>query len=84
MNQIIAEYLKVARKAGGYTEGSMAERLGISRAAYMKYETGEQIPDLEMLCRIGEIFRVGRKEGKRSNPCASCAIPESAIRSCSC
>ena len=66
MNQIIAEYLKAARKAGGYTEGSMAERLGISRAAYMEYETGEQIPDLEMLCRIGEIFCVGRKEGKLS------------------
>lgn len=76
MNQIIAEYLKVARKAGGYTEGSMAERLGISRAAYMKYETGEQIPDLEMLCRIGEIFRVGRKEGKRSNPCRVAGMVE--------
>ena len=54
----------------------MAERLGISRAAYMKYETGEQIPDLEMLCRIGEIFRVGRKEGKRSNPCRVAGMVE--------
>lgn len=41
-----------------YTQGQMADLLGISRSAVSMYETGNREPDLETLEKIAKLFNV--------------------------
>ena len=58
------------RKARGYTQKQIAEALGISDRTYSKWETGENEPDVETLCRLaafyGESPAVFFREGEES------------------
>ena len=44
-----------------YTQGQMADLLGISRSAVSMYETGNREPDLETLEKIAKLFNVEDK-----------------------
>ncbi len=59
---IFAENLRFARKARGYSQALMAERLGIARSTYAGYETGKRSPDVEMFARISEELFVSADE----------------------
>ena len=45
------------RKANGYTQESLAEKLGLSPQAISKWETGAGLPEASVLIELAEIFR---------------------------
>ncbi len=51
--------LKAAREKRGVTQKEAAEALGVSPKTYSKWETGENEPDIETLCRLAEHLGVG-------------------------
>lgn len=55
---IISKYLQFLRKSNNYTQDDLAEKLGISRQAVSKWETGMTIPDLEVLLKISKIYDI--------------------------
>ena len=49
---------KNLRMQNHYTQGQMADLLGISRSAVSMYETGNREPDLDTLVKIATLFNV--------------------------
>lgn len=54
----LARNLKKYRKAHGYTQAKLCDRLNISRQAYSNYETGKRDPDFALLVRICNIYQI--------------------------
>ena len=52
------EKVKDARKKAGYTQEQLAEKLGVSRQAVTKWETGNGIPDVDNLKYIAQVLNV--------------------------
>lgn len=67
-----AKRLRALRNARNLTQQEVANRLGIHRSTYAKYETGDNEPDHETLQRLADFFDVsvdyllGHSEGKDS------------------
>ena len=61
IHENIAENIIKLRKAHGLTQQDLASKLNYSDKAVSKWERGESIPDIEMLCKISEIFNVDIK-----------------------
>lgn len=71
-----SEKLKVIRKNEGLSQEQLAEKIGVSRQAITKWETGKGLPDVENMVIIAEIFKttldellkdsVAEKESKSS------------------
>ncbi len=55
---IISKYLQFLRKNSNYTQDDLAKKLGISRQAVSKWETGMAIPDLEVLLKISKLYDI--------------------------
>ncbi|MDE7178170.1 MAG: helix-turn-helix domain-containing protein [Lachnospiraceae bacterium] len=55
---MIAKYLQFLRKSHNYTQADLAKKLGISRQAVSKWETGTTIPDLEILLKISKLYNI--------------------------
>ena len=55
---IISKYLQFLRKSSNYTQDDLAKKLGISRQAVSKWETGTTIPDLEVLLKISKLYDI--------------------------
>ncbi len=53
------ENLTNARKSRGLTQKEVAEAVGVSDKAYSKWETGENEPDIDALCRLGAYYGPG-------------------------
>lgn len=47
---------QLLRKRANLSQEDVAEKLGVSRQAVSKWETGEAVPDTEKLIMIGELF----------------------------
>lgn len=66
----IKQILKKERKLRKITQEKLSCQLNISRGAYAKYETGENIPPLETMIKIADIYNLpldylaGREEEK--------------------
>lgn len=56
IKQQVGQMLKEARKAQGLTQEEFGSKLGISKAAYNRYEKGQQNLTLETLSRIGQVL----------------------------
>ncbi len=60
------------RKTHGLTQEQLASEMGVSIAAVSKWETGNSLPDVLMLCSIADYFVVstdellGRTKGKKT------------------
>lgn len=50
--------LKQDRKKAGYTQKSLAEKLGCSLSTIAKYETGEREPSMKMLKVLMDLYHV--------------------------
>lgn len=48
--------VQTARKAAGYTQQRLAEKLGVSRSAVAMWETGGTRPRSDRLLRLAEIL----------------------------
>ena len=57
-----AEKLKTARKNAGMSQDALAEKLGVSRQAVTKWETGRGIPDIENIMVISNLFGISVDE----------------------
>lgn len=54
----LAEKLKLLRNKNRLSQEELAEKLGISRQAISKWESGQSIPDLKKLITIAELYNV--------------------------
>ena len=53
-----AENLKMLRRQAGMSQEQLAEKLGVSRQAVTKWETGAGIPDIENIMAISALFDI--------------------------
>lgn len=55
---MLKENIAMLRNINGYSQEEVAEKIGISRQAYAKWEKGETIPDVERCQRLAELYGV--------------------------
>lgn len=54
----LAERLTLLRKENGISQLELAEKLGVSRQAVSRWETGASIPSTEKLISLGKLYNV--------------------------
>ena len=63
MNQVkIGEFLRELRKEKGYTQEQLAERFNVSRRSISRWETGSNLPDLDILMEMADYYEVELRE----------------------
>ena len=55
---MLKENLIILRNIHGFSQEEIAEKIGISRQAYAKWETGATVPDIEKCMRLAEAYGV--------------------------
>ena len=55
---MLKENISMLRSVNGYSQEEVAEKIGISRQAYAKWEKGETVPDVERCQRLAELYGV--------------------------
>lgn len=55
---MLKENLVMLRSINGFTQEEVAEKIGISRQAYAKWESGATIPDIEKCSRLAKEYGV--------------------------
>lgn len=55
---MIKDNLILLRKLNGYSQEEIAEKIGISRQAYGKWEKGETIPDIEKCDLLASVYGI--------------------------
>lgn len=55
---MLKENLVILRNVHGFSQEEIAEKIGISRQAYAKWETGATVPDIEKCMRLAETYGV--------------------------
>ena len=58
INENIAKNITLLRKQNKWTQSDLAEQLNYSDKSISKWERGDSVPDIEMLCKVAEIFHV--------------------------
>ena len=58
MKQTIGEFLATLRKANGYTQQEIADKLGISNKTLSNWECDKSLPDVLLLPTLAEIYGV--------------------------
>ena len=56
MDQMIAERIQNLRKRQGLSQEELAERIGVSRQAVSKWESGQSMPDVEKIILLSNCF----------------------------
>ncbi len=57
-----SEKLKSIRKKSGMSQEKLAEKIGVSRQAITKWETGAGIPDIENMIAVSALFNISLDE----------------------
>ena len=60
--QKIGTFLKELRKEKGFTQEQLAESLNVSRRTVSRWETGSNMPDLDLLMEISDLYGVELRE----------------------
>jgi AbrB family looped-hinge helix DNA binding protein len=55
---MLRDNLLTLRSLYGYSQEEIAEKIGISRQAYAKWESGATIPDIEKCQRLAQVYGV--------------------------
>lgn len=55
---MLKDNLILLRNMYGYSQEELSEKIGISRQAYAKWESGATVPDIEKCSRLAEIYGV--------------------------
>ena len=55
---MLKENLSILRNMHGFSQEEIAEKIGISRQAYAKWESGKTIPDIEKVSALASIYNV--------------------------
>ena len=53
---MLKENLAMLRKIHGYSQEEISEKIGISRQAYAKWESGATIPDIEKCALLADVY----------------------------
>lgn len=53
---MLKENLIMLRNIHGFSQEAIAEKIGISRQAYAKWETGATVPDIEKCSLLAEVY----------------------------
>ena len=53
---MLRENLVILRNVRGWSQEEVAEKIGISRQAYAKWESGATVPDIEKCVRLAEVY----------------------------
>ena len=53
---MLKDNLLMLRRLNGYSQEELAEKIGISRQAYAKWESGATIPDVEKCALLAEVY----------------------------
>ena len=53
---MLKDNLMMLRNIHGYSQEAIAEKIGISRQAYAKWETGATVPDIEKCSLLAEVY----------------------------
>lgn len=53
---MLNDNIAMLRNINGYSQEEVAEKIGISRQAYAKWEKGETIPDIERCLKLAELY----------------------------
>ena len=63
MNQVkIGNLIKELRKEKNYTQEQLAEKLGVSQRTVSRWETGHNLPDLDILMEMADFYDVDLRE----------------------
>lgn len=54
----LSERIQLLRRQQGFSQEELADRLGVSRQAVSKWESGQSTPDLERVVAMSEVFGV--------------------------
>ena len=68
--QKIGLFLKELRKEKGLTQEQLAEALNVSRRTVSRWETGNNMPDLDLMVEMADFYQVDLRElmnGERKN-----------------
>lgn len=55
---MLRDNLYMLRKMNGYSQEEIAGRIGISRQAYAKWESGETIPDVDKAAKLAKEYKI--------------------------
>lgn len=53
---MLSENIAMLRNMNGFSQEEVAEKIGISRQAYAKWEKGETVPDVERCLKLAELY----------------------------
>lgn len=54
----LKDNLIVLRNVNGFSQEEIAEKIGISRQAYAKWEKGSTVPDIDKCARLAEVYGI--------------------------
>ena len=60
--QKIGSFLKELRKAKDITQEQLAEKLNVSRRTVSRWETGSNLPDLDLMMEMADFYQVDLRE----------------------
>ncbi len=58
----IGRFIALCRKENGYTQASLAEKLGITDRAVSKWENGKSMPDASIMLELCELLKINVDE----------------------
>ena len=58
----IGAFLQTLRKEKGLTQEMLAEQMGVSRRTVSRWETGSNMPDLDILVELSDFYAVDLRE----------------------
>ena len=58
----IGAFLQTLRKEKNFTQEQLAEQLGVSRRTVSRWETGSNMPDLDILMELSNLYTVDLRE----------------------
>lgn len=58
----LGKKIKALRDNDGRSQEWVAGQIGTTRQTYAKWETGQTVPDIEMICRIADLFKISLDE----------------------
>lgn len=58
----IGKFLQELRKENGFTQEQLAEKMGVARRTVSRWETGSNMPDLDVLLELSDLYAIDLRE----------------------
>lgn len=79
----VGTFLQELRKEKGLTQEQLAERTGVARRTVSRWETGRNLPDLDILMELADLYAVDLREilsGERRNEHMNQEVKETVLQ----